>query len=311
MIEQLRTEHPRVSVVVITKDRRDELLSGLSRLQTLPERPEIIVVDNGSLDDTSDAVRRHFPDVKLISLDENLGAAGRNVGVRAARAPYVAFADDDSGWEPGALDRAADVLDQHTGVGLVAARLVVGEERRDDPVNELLKDSPLEREPGLPGPPILGFLACAAVVRKEAFLEAGGFEARFIVGGEEELLALDMSSFGWKLVYVDDVIACHLPSLVRDSRERRRREVRNALWTTWLRRRGAGVATGTRAALRHALTDASGVGGALQALGGLPWVIRKRRRLPPRVESERRRLERTPPPPGASSRTTDTSQRRR
>lgn len=303
MSSQQGSIQPRISVVVITRNRRNEVLGGLARLKRLPEDPEVIVVDNGSTDGTPQAIRQLFPDVRLIGLTQNLGAAGRNVGVREARSPYVAFADDDSGWDPGALGRAAELLDEHTGVGLIAARLVVGEERREDPVNEAMRASPLDRAAGLPGTPVLGFLACAAVVRREAFLEAGGFEERFVVGGEEELLALDMAALGWQLVYVEDIVAFHLPSLQRDSKVRRRRTVRNALWTTWLRRRGAGVALGTRHALRGALGEAQGWEGTLLALGGLPWVIRKRRRLPPRVELERRRLEQMPPPSAASSAT--------
>ncbi len=292
---------PKVSVVVITRDRCEDLLRAVARLCALSDDVEVIVVDNASVDDTVAAVRGAFPAVRVIALERNIGAAGRNVGVRHARAPYVAFADDDSGWEPGALSRAAQLLDVHTGIGLIAGRLLVGKERQDDPVNALLRASPLEPVTGVPGVPILGFVACSAVVRREAFLEASGFEERFVVGGEEELLALDMAARGWLLVYVEEVVALHLPSSARDERDRRRRTVRNALWTTWLRRRGAGVALGTRAALRGALVDAPGWEGTLEALGGLPWVIRRRRRLPPRVELARRRLERRPPPRASST----------
>jgi GT2 family glycosyltransferase len=295
------TQSPRVSVVLITRDRREEALASVARLLALPDDLQVIVVDNASSDGTPDALLRSFPSVRVIPLERNRGAAGRNVGVQEARARYVAFADDDSGWEAGSLTRAASLLDEHSGVGLLAARLLVGEDRRDDPLNDGLRDSPLEPIPGLPGIPVLGFVACASVVRREAFLEVGGFEERFVVGGEEELFALDLSALGWQLLYVDELLSFHLPSDQRDGRLRRRRLVRNALWTTWLRRRGAGVASGTREALRGALADADGWEGTLEALGGLPWVIRRRRRLPPRVELERRRLEQRRPPRASST----------
>lgn len=301
MTERPLERAPRVSVVLITHDRREEALASVARVLALPDDIEIIVVDNASSDRTAEAILRAFPAVRVVALEKNRGAAGRNVGVQRARAPYVAFVDDDSGWEPGSLSRAATLLDRHSGVGLLAARLLVGKERREDPVNEQLRASPLEHIPGLPGVPVLGFLACAAVVRREAFLEAGGFEERFVVGGEEELHALDLSALGWQLLYVDEIVAFHLPSRARDVRARRRRQVRNALWTTWLRRRGAGVASGTREALRGALVAPEGWEGTLEAIGGLPWVIRRRRRLPPRVELERRRLEQRRPPRASST----------
>jgi len=87
---------PRVSVVVVTRDRRAGLLATLERLVALPERPPVIVVDNGSSDGTPAAVRGRFPGVEVITLGYNAGSAGRTAGVRCARTPYVAFSDDDS-----------------------------------------------------------------------------------------------------------------------------------------------------------------------------------------------------------------------
>ncbi|OMQ15783.1 hypothetical protein A7K94_0207135, partial [Modestobacter sp. VKM Ac-2676] len=67
----------------------------------------MIVVDNASADGTADAVRAATPRVDVLGLPANAGAVARTDGVRRATTPYVAFADDDSWWEPGALQRAA------------------------------------------------------------------------------------------------------------------------------------------------------------------------------------------------------------
>ena len=93
----------------------------------------------------------------MAALARNVGAAVRNAGVRRARTPYVAFSDDDSWWQPGALRRAAAALDADPRLGLVAARTLVGP-GEPDPVNEAMAASPL-REGG--GAAVLGFLACA------------------------------------------------------------------------------------------------------------------------------------------------------
>jgi hypothetical protein len=51
-----------VAVVIATRDRRERLLATLGRIGGLPERPPLVVVDNGSCDGTADAVRRRHPD---------------------------------------------------------------------------------------------------------------------------------------------------------------------------------------------------------------------------------------------------------
>src|SRR5690606_485586 len=119
-------------------------------------------------------------------LSKNLGAVARNVGVRCARTPYVAFADDDSWWEPGALARAEQLLDEHPRLAVLTGRMLVGEEQQPDWICQAMQESPLPREADLPGPSILGFLACGAVVRRSAFLAAGGFDKVVFFMGEEE-----------------------------------------------------------------------------------------------------------------------------
>jgi hypothetical protein len=193
----MSTEH-RVTVVVATRNRRRELLDALGRLASLPERPALVVVDNGSSDHTAGAARSNYPDARVLELGRNLGAGARTEGARLASTPYVAFSDDDSWWQWGALARAAEVLDAYPRLALVAARIVVGPQRDDDPACAVMAASPLARE-GLPGPAVMGFLACGAVVRRSAFLEVGGFDGRLGIGGEETLLALDLAGAGWRL----------------------------------------------------------------------------------------------------------------
>src|SRR5207253_11095878 len=64
----------------------------------------------------------------------------------------------------------------------------------EDPLCELLAASCLPRGDDLPGPRILGFLACGAIVRREAYLGVGGFEFRYGVGGEEDRKSTRLNS---------------------------------------------------------------------------------------------------------------------
>jgi GT2 family glycosyltransferase len=289
-----RSAGPRVSVVVVTRDRCGELNATLGRLGGLPQPPRVIVVDNASRDGSVGMVRERFPDAGLVALPANLGAAGRSVGVRLARTPYVAFSDDDSWWEPGSLEAAVALLDAHPGVGLVAGRIQVEPGDRTDPVSRVMSRSPLGAVGGV-GPRVLGFVACSAVVRREAYLGVGGFHWRFGVGGEEDLLALDLTRAGWDCCYAAHVVARHRPSTARDLTARRRRELRNALWTAWLRRRPRSAVRQTGHLLRR--TGRADLTGAVDALRGLPWVLAERRPLDRRTAADLAKLDATSPVP--------------
>jgi N-acetylglucosaminyl-diphospho-decaprenol L-rhamnosyltransferase len=273
----------RVTIVMITRDRCREADRTLRLLAHLPERPRIIVVDNGSADGTARMVAERHPDVSLIPLGENLASAGRTVGVRAATTPYVAFSDDDSWWEPGALTRAADLLDAHPTLALVAAHTLVGADGRDDPVCAEMARSPLPRPPGVAGIPVLGFLAGMSVVRRDAFLAVGGFDRRVGVGGEEAWVAADLAAAGWHLSYVPEVVARHAPSPQRDPEGRRRTDLRNALWFAWTRRSPAAAARVTRTLLRSVPADRVTRRAVTEALRGWQWVARTRRPVPPQT----------------------------
>jgi len=74
-------------VVIATRDRAASLLRALRHLEALPERAPVVVVDNGSGDDTVEVVRRQAPWVTLLALPGNWGAGARNVGVEVAATP--------------------------------------------------------------------------------------------------------------------------------------------------------------------------------------------------------------------------------
>ncbi len=277
-----------VTVVVASRNRRQQLLRHLPR-----HRGPVVLVDNGSDDGTPEAVEAHCPHVRVVRLDENLGAAARNLGVAAAETPYVAFADDDSYWEGDALQDVARLFAAHPRAALLTARVLIGEDGRVDPISDEMAAAPLGTDPDLPGPSVLGFLACAAAVRRDAYLAVGGFEPRLHVYGEEALLAMDLAAAGWGLAYVDTLTVRHLPLPGgRDQTARRRKQARNDLLTAWLRRPAG---PGLRAAWRAASTP-DGRAGLAAATRQLGWVLHHRRPVPPWLETALRTLETAPAP---------------
>jgi GT2 family glycosyltransferase len=260
-------------------------------MTTLPDRAPVVVVDNGSTDHTAHAVTERFGQVTLLCSDQNLGALGRNLAVRDIDTPYVAFCDDDTRWQPGALTRAADLLDAHPGLASVTGRILVAPTMVEDPITPELRDSPVPGPAWLPGPALLGVLAGASMFRVAAFREVGGFSSRLWLGGEEELLALDLAARGWWMCWAPDVVVEHEPSTSRDPRRRRQLGIRNTLWTAWLRRPLPSALRRTGTLLRSIPRDRASVVAVGEALAGLAWVLRERRVVPPDVEHGLRLLE--------------------
>jgi GT2 family glycosyltransferase len=264
--------------VVISQNRRDDLLRSIPR-HTGP----VILVDNGSTDGTVEAVRTTYPHVDIVELPTNVGASARNVGVERADTPYVVFADDDSWWAEDARDRVVELFDAYPRLALVAARILVSSADRLDPASAEMAASPLPRTRDLPGVPVLGFVSCGAAVRRDAFLQSGGFDSVVFFPGEEERVALDLAAAGWGLAYVPEVVAHHHPSAVRSTSSARELLIlRNGILTAVMRRPWREVA-------RRSWGSASGgpVGrAALRAtVPRLPAALRSRKRLPDEVEN--------------------------
>jgi GT2 family glycosyltransferase len=272
-----------VTVVVASQNRREDLLATLPR----HEAP-VILVDNASTDGTVEAVHKEHPHVTVLPLDRNHGAHGRTLGVARAGTPFVAFADDDSWWAPGDLVRAVEVMRAHPRLALLNARILVGPEERLDPACAEMAASPLGTARDLPGPSLLGFVACGALVRTEAFQAVGGFDPVVRFPGEEERLALDLATAGWAMAYVDDVTVHHHPSVRRHAPGRRQAAIwRSRLLTAVMRHHVPELAVVLRDAVR---AGRSGVEGVLRAVPDLPAAVARRRPVPPSVRADLHRL---------------------
>ena len=262
----------RVTILVLTYNRADEVLHTLEKLvEGHPDVP-IIVVDNGSTDATANRISHAFPQITVVRCASNLGAAGRNAGVARVTTDYVAFCDDDTWWEDRSPERAVALLDAHPQVALLSARVIVGEDGVPDATCEAMAHSPLASE-GLPGPALIGYMAGAAIFRASAYREVGGYDPRFFIGGEEELLALDLLARGWKLVYAPMLTLRHCPSPVRDAVHRRQLLARNAVWVGCMRLPPAMIVQRIVRALGAMVRSRSLLRDGLDMLKGLPAAL--------------------------------------
>lgn len=270
-----------ITVVLLTHNSGTRLPKIISSLKKYAEDAPILAVDNASDDDTLELLRRH--DITVVALPQNIGAAARNIGVMYAQTPYIAFCDDDIYWEKGSLAKAIQYFEAYPDLTLINAKILIGKEGQEDAISKEMSASPLPSG-DLPGHTLLSFLGGASAVRRHAFLDAGGYEPRLFLGGEEELLATEMVLQGAQLRYLPDVQIRHFPDGAH-AEEFRPYGVRNALWFVWRRR-----------SVRHAwqwslhIYKTAGVWCFLKGLAGfltgLPWVIRTRQAVPDKLERQ-------------------------
>ena len=185
----------KLSYVIITRNRRDALLSTLARLEQntgLPRRSwETIVVDNASDDGSIEAVAKQFRSAKIILLPENEGMPARNHGFKKARGRYVCMLDDDSYPEPGTIAKCIAHLERNPKSAAVVGRVV-------------LPDGQLEG-PAMP----CVLLGGASVVRKTVLDATGGFSPEFFRQAEEYDLSFRILRLGHAIDRFEDVVFRH------------------------------------------------------------------------------------------------------
>jgi glycosyltransferase involved in cell wall biosynthesis len=124
------TDHPEVSVVLPTHDRRERMRWTLaSALEQRDVDLEVVVVDDGSTDGTSTLLRDvEDPRVRVVRNEKPLGESGaRNRGIEEARGGWIAFLDDDDLWAPDKLAQQLQALRRDTRVWAYAGVVLIDE----------------------------------------------------------------------------------------------------------------------------------------------------------------------------------------
>src|SRR5258707_914153 len=86
---------------------------------------EIVVSDNGSVDESVEFIRKHYPGVRIVENQQNLGfARGNNAGISASRGEYVLILNPDTIIHEGALDRLVEFADRHPKAGAFGCRVL-------------------------------------------------------------------------------------------------------------------------------------------------------------------------------------------
>ena len=188
------------------------------RSQTLAP-DEVIVVDNGSSDGSVSFLRSEHRGVRVLELGRNTGfAAAANTGLRQARSELVALLNTDVVLDRDWLVRMARSLEADTRVASVACKMLSLDDRSRvyDAGDILRRDGACEQrgrfgrddgrwdEPG----EVFGACAGAALYRRSAVLELGGFDERMFAYLEDVDLALRLRLAGWRCWY-EPAVALH------------------------------------------------------------------------------------------------------
>jgi GT2 family glycosyltransferase len=225
------TQGPDIAVIVLTYRQKEQTLRCLRHLLPLADDGpgfKVLLWDNGSGDDTAEAVTEAFPAVSVHVNETNLGVAGgRNAGaawaVREWNPRFLLFLDNDMVVQPGFVSALARPFDAEGGerVGQTQAKLRLAD--RPDVLNDgggchirfwLGKTEPVafgEVDRGQRDTPTR-CVSCggAMMVRADLFRELGGFDEQFNPFGPEDLdFSLRLQEAGWESWYIPEAWAYH------------------------------------------------------------------------------------------------------
>jgi GT2 family glycosyltransferase len=200
------TGTPDISVVIATRGRETRLAFTLDALEEQaldPDSFEVIVVRDGPVEGLGTLPPDGLP-VQFVQLEERRGpSVARNAGWQAARAPLVAFTDDDCRPAPDWLERLLAAWRDETG----SADVVLQGRTEPDPEEAHLYHR-LARSQRITGPSDW-YQCCNIAYPRELLERIGGFDAEFGFGGEDTDLGLRAIESGARRVYVDNALAWH------------------------------------------------------------------------------------------------------
>jgi len=221
----MATASPRVAVLILTWNRVDELVPCLESFVCNDYRPcDVVVIDNGSEDESVPTVQRDFPWVKLIQNGTNLGfCRGNNVGLKWAVEQgydYVMLLNSDTKLLPGLVSELVSVLQSDPRVGIAGAKNVLMENpdftwgrygkvtwgpMLVKTVGRFARD---ERR-GEPPQDVDWVIGNACMMRREALEKVGVFDEEFWQCNEDVDWCYRAREAGFRVVYVDRAAILH------------------------------------------------------------------------------------------------------
>ena len=214
-----------VAVIIPNWNGVDELKGCLDSVQSQTTSPHIIVVDNGSTDESVAFVTTNYPAVELVRHSKNLGyAGGVNSGFRRAielKMEYAAPFNNDAVADKQWLEYLIKYLDTHDSCGIAAPKLLSADGSHIDSTGDQYTTWGLPYPRGRDesnvdaydkSPDILGASGGASLYRMRMLAEVGLFDEDFFAYYEDVDLSMRAQLAGWKIAYVPQAVAYHQTS---------------------------------------------------------------------------------------------------
>ena len=223
-----------LSICILTLNARDFLRACLHSIQehtTLDH--EIIVVDNGSSDGTSDMLQTEFPTVRLIQNQENLGYTyPNNQAMQLAKGRFIALLNPDTLVHSGAFEQLCAFLESHPDVGIVGPKVLNSDGTLQAPCRRgdsrpwavisyftgLAKRFPdkaffngylLTHLPEDQIHPVDGVSGSCMFIRREVVDQIGYLDERFFAYQEDADYCLRARQAGWQVYYNPEAQITH------------------------------------------------------------------------------------------------------
>jgi GT2 family glycosyltransferase len=218
-----------VSVIIVTRNTSAFTRAAVRSVKEHggPEVGQIIVVDNGSSDDTPTALPLEFPDVEYIRSERNLGfARANNLGAREAKGDYLLLLNSDAQLLPQSLPLALEWMRTSPKCGVAGVQLLNPDGSRQNSIanyptlaTELLNKSLLRRlfPKKYPGKEhrfekpveVESVIGAFMLIREEMWKAIGGLDERFFFFLEETDFCLQARRSGWSVFHLPHVQARH------------------------------------------------------------------------------------------------------
>ncbi|WP_395645249.1 glycosyltransferase family 2 protein [Terricaulis sp.] len=235
---------PVATIIVVTHNsaRWLERMSAAVAAQT-ETRWRLVVVDNASRADERPQLTALPAGSSVVQNETNLGfAAANNVGAQDAQTPYLVLLNPDAFPEPGWLAALITAVERYPGAAAIGSTQIrAGHETLFDGTGDVMHASGLAyrsnygRPRSAPPPEGETFSACAAamLVRRAAFENVGGFDARYFCYLEDVDLCFRLRLDGWRIVQCADAVVAHVGGGVLGARSAFGdfHGARNRLWT--------------------------------------------------------------------------------
>ena len=215
---------PVVSIVIVNWNSGDFILHCLDAIQIQTWTDiEIVIVDNGSNDNSLEHVKQHYLDPRVTQLTENLGfATANNIGASLAHGKWLALLNADAFPEPDWLEKLLEFTERNPGYSFFSSRQVQANlpERLDGTGDAYHISGLAWRHYYNHFSAIFGheqrevFSACgaAALISRDEFLAMGGFDEDYFSYFEDVDLGFRLRLAGKKCLYVPDAVVHHVGS---------------------------------------------------------------------------------------------------